>query len=392
MMRVLLIVPRISPQSGGPSIALPGLARCLASHGIDTTILTTTAGSPDVPDVPRSQPVVRDGVTYLHHPVLAIGGRYGWSPALWTALHRTVAAYDIVHIHWLYDFVCIAAARAALAAGVPYVVQPNGSLDPHLSKKNALLKRLYLATVGQPLLTRAAALVFTSEQERAQALYRPGRPEWILPVGLDASTFTRLPPRGTFRAAFPAVDGPFLLFVGRLSRQKGLDLLLGAFARVAREREDLSLVLAGPDPDGYGAHLRTLSETLNIQRRVVLTGLLTHEMKLAAFVDAKLFVLPSYAENFGAVTTEALACGLPVVISDQVNIHREMAAAGVATVVQCSIDSVASGITAALADSSLRARIATLGPALVHAHYTWDTIAPACIDKYAETIAGAARP
>ena len=102
-------------------------------------------------------------------------------------------------------------------------VQPNASLDPHLLKKNTLLKRLYLATIGRPLLTRAAALVFTSEQEREQALYGPRLTEWILPVGLDASTFAHLPPSGTFRAGFPEVRGPFLLFVGRLSRQKGLD-------------------------------------------------------------------------------------------------------------------------------------------------------------------------
>ncbi len=387
-MRVLQIVPRIPPESGGPSIALPGLARCLASHGVDTTMLTTTAGAGASLDVPLRQPVVSDGVTYVFHPVLAVGGRYGLAPSLWVSLRRTIATYDIVHIHWLFDFACIAAARAAIAADVPFVVTTAGSLDPHLRKKNALVKRIYLATVGRPLVTRAAALIFTSEQERGLASYGPRITEWVLPVGLDASTFAHLPPRGTFRASFPAVHGPFLLFVGRLSRQKGLDLLLGAFARLAREREDLWLVLAGPDPDGYGTHLRALSERLGIQQRVEFSGLLTHDMKLAAFVDAELFVLPSYAENFGAVTTEALVCGLPVVLSDQVNIHREMAAAGVATVVQCSIESVASGITSALADASLRPRVATLGPALVHAHYTWDAIVPALVSKYTEATTG----
>ena len=391
-MRVLQIVPRISPESGGPSIALPGLARCLAAHGVDTTMLTTTAGAGDSFDVPLREPVVTDGVTYEFHPVLAASGRYGLSPSLWATLRRTVTSYDIVHIHWLFDFACIAAARAAISAGVPFVVTTAGSLDPQLRKKNAFIKRIYLDTVGRPLLTRAAALIFTSEQERTLASYGPRLSEWIVPVGLDASTFAHLPPPGTFRATFPDVHGPFLLFVGRLSRQKGLDLLLGAFARVAREREDLTLVLAGPDPDGYGTHLRALSHTLGIQRRTVFTGLLTHEIKLAAFVDAELFVLPSYAENFGAVTTEALACGLPVVMSDQVNIHREMAAAGVATVVKCSVDSVASGIRSALADATLHTRIATLGPALVQAHYTWDAIVPALVSTYAEASAGRPRP
>jgi len=357
------------------------------NHGIDTTLLATTAGSNSRLDVPLNQPVIRDGVAYVFHRVLAIGGRYGLSPSMWKALRRVIATYDIVHIHFLYDFSCTAAARAAIAGGVPFVVQPAGSLDPYLLRKNRLVKRIYLATVGRPLMTRAAAVVFTSEQERALASYGPRRPEWIVPVGLDASTFQHVPRRGTFRAAFPAVNGPFLLFVGRLSRQKGLDLLLRAFARLARERADLRLVLAGPDPDGYGAHLRTLSERLGVQHRTLFAGLLTHEMKLAAFVDAEIFVLPSYAENFGAVITEALACGLPVVISDQVNIHRELAAAGVATVVQCSVESVASGIASALGDTTSRRRIATLGPALVQAHYTWDAIVPALVAKYADAIA-----
>ena len=353
-------------------------------------MLTTTAGSDGRLDVPLNQPVTRDGVAYVFHHVLAVGGRYDLAPSMWKTLRRTIATYDIVHIHWLYGFSSIAAARAAIAAGVPFVVQPAGSLDPHLRRKNQLVKRTYLASVGRPLLTRAAAVVFTSEQERALASYGPRRPEWIVPVGLDASTFMRVPRPGAFRATFPAVDGPFLFFLGRLSRQKGLDLLLGAFARLARERQDLRLVLAGPDPGGYGAHLRALSERLGIQQRILFAGLLTHEMKLAAFVDAELFVLPSYAENFGAVITEALACGLPVVMSDQVNIHREMAAAGVATVVQCSVDSVASGIASALGDTAWRRRIATTGPALVHAHYTWDTIVPTLVAKYNEAIARAA--
>ena len=368
---------------------MPGLARCLASHGVDTTMLATTAGAGDGLGMPLREPVVTDGVTYEFHPVLAVGGRYGLAPSLRATLRRTIATYDIVHIHWLYDFACIATARAALKAGVPFVVQPNGSLDPHLRKKNALAKRGYLATVGRPLLTRAAALVFTSEQEQALASYGPRLSEWILPVGLDAATFAHRPPPGTFRAGFPAVRGPFLLFVGRLSKQKGLDLLLGAFARVIRTRKDLWLVLAGPDPDGLGADLRALSNRLGIQHRVIFTGLLPHEMKLAAFVDAELFVLPSYAENFGAVTTEALACGLPVVLSNQVNIHGEMEAAGVATVVQCSVDSVATGIDAALADHTLRQRIATLGPELVRARYTWDAIVPSYIERYCQAIAGA---
>lgn len=348
--------------------------------------MVTTAPAERAAGAPLRDPLVRDGVTYVFHDVWDISGRYGVSPSLVATLRRSMDRFDLVHIHWLYDFACIAAARVALAARVPFVVQPSGSLDPHLLQKNRWIKRAYLATAGRPLLTRAEAVVFTTEQERTLAEYGPRRPEWVVPVGLDASTFTPLPRAGTFRASHAAINGPFLLFVGRLSRQKGLDLLIAAFARVARARQELWLVLAGPDPDGYGARLRTLAEQLGVQHRVIFAGLLPHETKLAAYVDAELFVLPSYAENFGAVVTEALACGLPVVISNQVNIHREMAAAGVATVVECSVESVAAGIEAVLTDPGARRRIATLGPALVRDHYTWDAIVPMLKEKYRELL------
>lgn len=384
-MRVLQVVPNISQQTGGPSIALPGLARCLVDHGVDTTLMTTVASDAD-PGAPLGEPVTGDRMTYVVHRTTALGGRYGLSPAMWRTLRRTVATYDIVHIHWLYGFSSIAAANAARAAGVPFVVQANGSLDPHLLRKNRLVKRTYLATIGRPLLASAAAVIFTSQQEQALASYAPRRQEWIVPVGLDDSTFTPLPARGTFRSAFPAVDGPFLLFLGRLSRQKALDLLIRALATLTDDGRDIRLVLAGPDPDGYGAYLQTLCTRLGVQDRVLFAGLLTHDMKLAAYVDAELFVLPSYAENFGAVTTEALACGLPVVMSDQVNIHREMATAGVARVVQCSADSVASGIASALDDTAWRRRAATLGPLLVREHYTWNAIVPALVKRYSGAI------
>ncbi len=117
-------------------------------------------------------------------------------------------------------------------------------------------------------------------------------------------------------------------------------------------------------------------------------GMLTGELKRAAFVDAALFILPSRAGNFSRVIIEVLACGLPVVISDQVNIHRELSTAGAATVVQCLTESVAAGIEVSLADPAARSQIATVGTALVRAHYTWDTIIPTLVAHYAEATGG----
>lgn len=389
-MRILHVVPGISPKYGGPA-NIPGLIRGLIRHGVDATLVTTDNDPDGRLAVPLKVPVVRDGVAHVFHHVWRMGGRYGFAPSLVTTLRKSVASYDLLHIHWLYNFACVAAARAAVAARVPFVVQPRASLDPHLRRKNAFLKSGYLATVGRPLLARAAAVVFTADDERARALYRPRQVEWVIPNGLDMSAYQRLPAPGTFRSAFPGLTGPFLLFLGRLSRQKGLDLLLPAFQRLLGTHPDLRLVIAGPGHEGYEEQVRALARELGVADKVLFPGLITSDLKLAAFVDADLFVLPSYAENFGGVIIEALACGLPVVISDQVNIHRELSEAGVATVVTTSVDAVAAGIASALADAGARARIAALGPALVGSRYSWDAIIPTLVARYADII-GTAMP
>ena len=386
-MRIVHVAPGVSPRFGGPN-NLIGLMRWLVKHGVDTTLVTTSADENGRLDVAVNEPVCRDGATYVFHDVWNAGGRWGFAPAMLETLARTIRTCDLVHIHWLYNFSCIAAARMALAANVPYVIQPHGSLDPHMRRRNRVVKETYMATVGRPLLRKAAAVVFDTPEEGRLASYSRRRPEWCMPAGIDMGDFGSLPARGTFRQAFQ-LDDPFLLFLSRLSPQKGLDLLLPAFERISRTHKDLRLVIAGPDYRGYEQEVRRLTADLGLSDRVLFTGMLTHEMKLAAYNDAELFVLPSYSENFGAVVTEALLCGLPVVISDRVNIHHELSVAKLATVTHCDVDDIVACVESALADTGLRERIRTAGPAFVQTHYTWDAIVPALMEHYADVIARA---
>lgn len=379
-MRVLHVVASVSPSTGG-STNIVKMARSLKKHGVETLVVTTVR-SGGHGDVPLGQTTTWRGVDTIFHDTVPIGGRWGLSPSLRRTLRRVIPSYDLVHVHWLYDYSSLAATREAVRAGVPYLIAPHGSLDPHLSKKNRLGKRIYLSTVGRRLMPDAEAVVFTAEEERRLASYGVRGTEWIVPVGIDTGEFDSLPPPGLFRETFPAVTGPFLLFLGRVSPQKGLDLLLKALRDIHTRRPDLWLVIAGPDYREHRAVMERLARDLGVAHRVLFTGLLDHLPKLAAFVDAELFVLPSYAENFGLVIIEALACGLPVVTSDQVNIHQELADARAATIVECTVGSVVAGIESALADPALRARTRLEGPALVRARYTWDAIVPGLITKY----------
>ena len=128
-MRILHVVPGISPKYGGPT-NIPGLLRALIRHGVDTMLMTTDNDPDGRLDVPLNRPVVSDGILQEFHHVWPIASRFGYAPSLLTSLKRTIRNYDLVHIHWLYNFACIAAARAAVAAKVPFVVQPRASLDP----------------------------------------------------------------------------------------------------------------------------------------------------------------------------------------------------------------------------------------------------------------------
>jgi glycosyltransferase involved in cell wall biosynthesis len=290
------------------------------------------------------------------------------------ALLKTIRQYDVVHIHWLYNFSSLAAAWTARWAGVPYVFQPNGSLDPHLMRRNSLVKGAYNALFGSYILRNASGIIYTTQAEQRLAGHRPGwGPAHVIPVGLDQREYANLPLRGVFRQEFPTLkDKQVVLFLSRISRQKGLDLLIPAFRSVAASYPKAHLVLAGSDGEGYGQEVKRWVTEAGLTDRVTFAGRIPDQLKLAAYVDCDVFVLPSYAENFGAVVTEALACRRPVVISNQVNLCDEIAAAEAGIVVKCTVESVTAGIMRVLDDPALAGRLGENGWALVQKDFTWE--------------------
>jgi glycosyltransferase involved in cell wall biosynthesis len=382
-MKVLQVVPGISPNFGGPSVALIGLTRTLSHHGVDTVLMTTNVDSGGRLKVPLGHLIDQDGVKIIYFNVWP-RGRYAFSFALARALRRTIRSYDMVHIHWLYNFSSLIAAIEAQKAGIPYVLQPNGSLDPHLMKRNNLLKKIYLAMFGNYIVKNASVIIFTSEIERKQASLDGFRvPARVVPVGLDWAEYANLPPRGEFKKQYPEIGNKqMVLFLGRMSRQKGLDLLILAFRIVAGRHPTAHLVIAGPDGEGYGTQVKQWVAEASLENCVTFAGPLSEQLKLAAYVDSDVFVLPSYAENFGATVTEALACKRPVVISNRVNICDELASAEAGIVVECSADSVADGISRVLEDPGLAERLGENGYELVRQKFTWDAALDMLIPIY----------
>lgn len=350
------------------------MARAVARRGHEVAIYTTDRALAAGEGERLQKAAARDRVTLRIFPqqaprVLATS----WPLA--RALDADVARFDVVHLHSLYLFHVWAAARACRRHGVPYLLRPHGTLDPYLWNRHRFRKRIIEWAFQNSVIRGAAALHYTASEEMKLAEpYVHGASGVVIPNGLDLAEYAELPPPGRVRTEHPEIGSRrIVLFLSRLNFKKGLDLLVPAFAEASRSVNDLHLVIAGPD-DGMRRETERLIAEARIGSRVTFLGMLDHAQKLAAFRDAAMFVLPSYSENFGIAVVEAMACGVPVAISDKVNIWREVQEAGAGLVAPTKISAVAQQIVQ-LARLSDAEEMGARGRRLVEARFGWDKIA-----------------
>ncbi len=387
-MKVVHVISGLDPRSGGPTIALFGLTKALVKTGTRVEVVGTVRSDPAA-DTAMVSELRSHGVD-----VKAIGparGLLSRHPRIRPTLQAALAGADIVHIHALWEEVQHRAARLAYRAGVPYVLSPHGMLDPWSLTQGRLKKRLYLMWRLRKNLDRAAAIHFTSTTERdvvAPLRLRP--PTIVVPNGIDLTEFEQLPPKGTFRARYPQIgDRLVVLFLSRVHPGKGLDLLVPAFARA--DTRGAMLVIAGPGEATYLSQVQQWVRENGLTDRTIFTGMLYGPERVAALADADLFVLPSDHENFGIAVVEALAARTPVIISDQVNIHDQITAAGVGQVVPTRVEDLSSQLTRWLGDPVLRAAAAERARPFVWQHYDWQQIARRWVEHYSRLSSSAGR-
>jgi glycosyltransferase involved in cell wall biosynthesis len=277
------------------------------------------------------------------HALGPSGGGYGYNARLVPWLTDHAPAYDAVIVNGLWQYNGFGAWRALRKTDVPYFVFTHGMLDPWFKRTyplKHLKKWFYWPWATYRLLRDARAVLFTTEEERLQArqsfwLYRAR--EEVVAYGTSMPPHNAEELREHFLASYPELRGRrVFLFLSRIHEKKGCDLLIRAFASVAADAS-LHLVIAGPDQMGWVAQLKSLAQDLNIADRISWPGMLRDKAKWGAFYSAEAFVLPSHQENFGIAVAEALGCGLPVLISDKVNIWHEVRSHGAGIVAPDSL-------------------------------------------------------
>ena len=395
-MRILHVIPSFAPRYGGPTVAAVGLTRELARRGHDVSVATTNVDGPGELDVPLNEPVPMDGVDVWYFPIQRPRW-YHFSVPMGRALRDLVRRSDVVHIHYVFLWPTTVAAFWCRRYGVPYLVHVAGALDPvSLAKRYAgrrtstvsrAKKGLYLKTFGRCDLGGAAALHLTSEVELESARglrFSNGR---LIPLGADSPPPPGVDDRAAVQQRYPSLQGrKIALFLGRLDRIKGLDVLAEAAGSLAESRDDFSLVVAGSGAAEYEAEIRDLVDRRGLSELTVFTGIVVGEDKWRLLRAADLFVLPSRHESSPVAVMEAMASGTPVVISDQVGMHGEVADAGAGLVTTLDPADVAGAIGRLLDDPEAAERMGRAGEALAARRYTWERVASDIEALYEEVV------
>lgn len=337
--RVLHVVPSLDPRMGGVAEAVVQLAHHLAPLGCVSEVVTLDTDEGPVPERIRA----------IVHRVGPGRGFYGLSPRLVSWIRANRARFDAVIVHGIWQFHSFAAWTGVVGTRTPLFVFPHGMLDPWFERTypaKHLKKRVYWALLERWVFDRANGVLFTCEEELELARRPFLTPRHRLAVngfGIDSVPADIDPARAidAFRNAYPDTQGKrVLLFLSRIHEKKGCDLLIDAYADVAARDPSLLLVMAGPGETSLVAALKQQAQARGVADRILWPGMLSGELKWGALAAAEVFVLPSHQENFGIAVVEALASRTPVLITNRINIWREIEASGGGWICSDTQDSV----------------------------------------------------
>ena len=371
-MKILHVIPSVSEQSGGPATAIVPMCRALMRQGTEVQLVSTTDGLVENPDV-----VEYKGVPAMFFPS-QLGASFKYSRPLATWLSSNVKNFDLAHIHAVFNHSSVAASQACRKAGVPYVIRPLGTLDPWSMTQKSLRKSLFWRISGKAMLRGASAVHYTSEVEKLSTErhlnLNHGK---VISLGIDANNSNS---NGRM------FSEPYVLVLSRLHPKKAVDVLIDAFQSLIQSEKFARwrLVIAGDGPADYVSKLKAQAAATD---RVVFTGWLDENKKHEVLSGASLLALPSHQENFGLCVMEALSHSVPVLVSPNVNLAREIVSANAGWISAIDKDALATRLAEALSDEDELMKRGRAGRDLSQ-KYSWENAATGLISLYTEILNG----
>ncbi|MEH2197145.1 glycosyltransferase [Nostoc sp.] len=388
-MKILHIIPSVASVRGGPSQAVLETVKALRNQGVAAEIVTTNDNGNNLLDVPLGKPIEYKQVPVQFFsrfsPKVTSIREFAFSSQLTTWLWQNAKKYDLLHIHAIFSYASTVAMAIARFQGIPYIVRPLGQLCEWSLQQSARRKQIYLNLIERSNLNHSQALHLTSEQEQQEvSRLALSPPSFVLPHGLS------IPPaipnaRSRLREHLQVpADEPIILFLSRLHPKKGLDYLIPALGKLTNYR--FTFVIAGSGSEEYEAEIESLIVSNGMRDRTHFAGFVTGEEKNLFIQGSDIFALTSYAENFGIAVLEALAVGIPVVVTPGVALAAVVQQNKLGYVPELDVQAIAEAVDCYLSHPQAIKDMGDRARKLVLENYTWNHIAENLMEIYTKLI------
>jgi glycosyltransferase involved in cell wall biosynthesis len=383
---ILHVVPGYVPayRYGGSVPAVHELCKALVRKEINITVFTTNVNGSEFLDVPINIAVDVEGIKVFYFK-LPYPFDYGFSIPLTEAFATKIKEYDIVHIHSVFSYPSVLAGYFSRKNGLPYVITPHATLDPiMIRRKGYLKKRIHMMLFDRINLNKASIIHALSKEEKRWLIELKLKSKVVvIPNGIYPLKYASQLNKSQIFKIFPELkDKIIILFLGRVNFKKGLDILISAYAKVAKEIAESILVIAGPNNEGYSEVVKKQAQECGIQDKVIFTGMITGDDKLSLLENSHIFILPSYSEGISMAMLEAMYCGLPLIITNRVGAFEDVEKHKAGIVIEPDVKQTEEALLKLCVNHIMRKEMGENGRCLVENKFIWDKVAGEMLEMY----------